>query len=108
MAETSRAISFPPAWLWLVDEAIPTYVKKHYSPRESWKDKPFAKEDAHFFFRGIEELSELFTEERPRNIPAYFNHPKYRSSYLLYFLPLQAAKFLTLFQMHSKAIDAAI
>ncbi|MGK5081850.1 small ribosomal subunit Rsm22 family protein [Bdellovibrionota bacterium FG-1] len=99
---------FPPAWLWLVDEAIPAFVKKQYSPRESWKNKPFSKEDAHFFFKGIEELSELFTEERPRHLPAYFRHPKFRSSYLLYFLPLQAAKFLTIFHLHPKAIQAAL
>src|SRR4051812_11812209 len=73
------AREFPPAWLWLVDEAIPALVKERYSPRENWKGKPFSKEDAHFFFRGIEELSDLFTEERPKNMPAYLNHPKFRS-----------------------------
>ncbi len=99
---------FPPAWLWLVDEAIPTWVKKNYSPRESWKDKPFAKEDAHFFSKGIQELSLLFTEERPKGMPPYFRHPKYRSAYLLYFFPLQAAKFLTLFQLHPQAIQAIL
>ncbi|MFZ9595638.1 MAG: small ribosomal subunit Rsm22 family protein [Bdellovibrionia bacterium] len=99
---------FPPAWLWLVDEAIPTWVKKTYSPKETWKDKPFSNEDAGFFFRGIEELSELFTEERSRGLANYFNHPKFRSSYLLYFLPLQAAKFLTLYQLHPQAIEAAV
>jgi hypothetical protein len=99
---------FPPAWLWLMDEAVPTWVKKHYSPRETWKDKPFSKEDARFFFKGIEELSDLFTEERPKGMPPYFQHPRYRSGYLLYFLPLQAAKFLTLFGIFPKAIEAAM
>jgi ribosomal protein RSM22 (predicted rRNA methylase) len=99
---------FPRAWLWLVDELIPVYVKKKYSPQQSWQDRPFGKEDSQFFFRGIEELSELFTEERAKGMPAYFSHPKFRSSYLLYFLPLQAAKFLTLFQSHASAIDAAL
>lgn len=61
-----------------------------------------------FFSRGIEELSELFTEERSRQMPAYFQHGKFRSSYLLYFLPLQAAKFLTLFDLHPAAIEAAL
>ncbi len=91
-----------------MDEAIPQLVKSEYSPRESWKDKPFSKEDAHFFFKGIHELSELFTEERPKGMPAYFQHPKYRSAYLLYFLPLQAAKFLTLFSLHPAAFEAAL
>lgn len=100
--------SFPPAWLWLVDETVPQWVKKHYSPRESWKNKPFEKEDARFFFKGIGELSELFTEERPRKLPEYFSHPKFRSAYLLYFLPLQAAKFLTIYHLHLDAIRAAL
>ena len=101
-------LRFPPAWLWLVDELLPAYVKQHYSPRESWKDKPFSIADAEFFSKGIEELSELFTDERPKKLPAYFAHPKFRSSYLLYFLPLQAAKFVSLFQIHSGAIRAAV
>jgi hypothetical protein len=102
------SVHFPSAWLWFVDEIIPTYVKKHYSPRESWKDKPFEKEDAQFFFKGIADLSALFTEERPKGMPDYFSHPKYRSSYLLYFLPLQAAKFISLFQSHAGAMKVAI
>jgi hypothetical protein len=106
--QQQRAAQFPPAWLWLVDEALPTLVKKNYSPKESWRDKPFTKEDAGFFFKGIEELSELFTEERSKGLNNYFNHPKYRSSYLLYFLPLQAAKFLTIYQLHFQAIEAAL
>lgn len=100
--------SFPAAWVWLVDDLIPNFVKEYYSPRESWKGKPFAKEDALFFFKGIDELSSLFTDERPSQLPAYFSHPKYRSGYLLYFLPLQAAKFLTVFQLHSGAFEAAL
>jgi hypothetical protein len=108
MAVMKSQISFPAAWTWLVDEAIPSYVKQHYSPKDSWKTKPFSREDARFFFRGIEELSDLFTVERERGIPAYFLHPKYRSAYLLYFLPLQAAKFVTLFETYPKAIEAAL
>ena len=104
----SQMNPFPPAWLWLVDEAIPKWVKKSYSPKESWKDKPFTVEDAKFFFKGVEELSDLFTEERPKGMPQYFHHPRYRSGYLLYFLPLQAAKFLTLYQAYPRAVDAAI
>lgn len=103
-----NSVQFPPAWLWLVDEAIPTWVKDHYSPKESWKGKPFSELDAHFFFKGIEELSELFTEERPSQLPAYFRHPKFRSAYLLYFLPLQGSKFVTLLQLHRKAMEAAL
>lgn len=99
---------FPPAWTWWVDEAMPAWVKEHYSPKENWKGKPFSEVDARFFFRGIEDLSELFTEERGQKLPDYFAHPKFRSSYLLYYFPLQAAKFLTLFDLYPDAIEAAL
>ncbi|OFZ53912.1 MAG: hypothetical protein A2428_14105 [Bdellovibrionales bacterium RIFOXYC1_FULL_54_43] len=105
--QQTKLITFPAAWTWLMDEAVTQLVKTHYSPRESWKNKPFGKEDARFFFKGIEELSEFFTEERPKGMPAYFQHPKFRSAYILYFLPLQAAKFISLFQMHASAFEAA-
>lgn len=104
----SPQLDFPPAWTWFVDEMVPAYVKEHYSPRDSWKDKPFAKEDVRFFSKGVKDLSELFTEERPEQIPAYFQHPKFRSAYLLYFLPLQMAKFVSLFEMHAAAVQAAL
>ncbi len=105
---TPSKAHFPASWTWFSDELLPSYVKKTYSPKASWKDKPFTVEDGRFFSKGIHELSELFTENRPANIPAYFNHPKFRSSYLLYFLPLQAAKFLTLFSEKPAAIEATL
>jgi len=101
-------IRFPLAWPWFFDETLPAWVKNQYSPRDSWKDKPFSEADAQFFTKGILELSELFTDERPKSVPTYFNHPKFRSSYLLYFLPLQASKFTALFQMHGPALAAAL
>jgi hypothetical protein len=104
----SPQVDFPPAWTWFVDEMVPAYVKAHYSPRESWKDKPFTKDDVRFFSKGVSELSELFTEERPERMPSYFQHPKFRSAYLLYFLPLQMAKFVTLYELHQAAIEAAV
>lgn len=97
---------FPPSWTWLVDELIPNFVKRRYSPRESWKKKPFSNEDLQFFLKSIEDLSELFTEDRPKTMPSYFNHARYRSAYLLYFLPLQAAKFLTLFDLFPEAMKS--
>ena len=99
---------FPKAWLWFIDEWIPHWVKKNYSQKEIWKNKPFSQTDAAFFSRGVKELSTLFTQERSRALASYFQHAKYRSSYLLYFMPLQMAKFLTLFQIHSQAIDACL
>ena len=106
--QTVPVSKFPAAWVWFADELLPSWVKTHYSPRESWKGKPFSTEDAHFFSKGVGELSELFTEERPTKLPDYFAHPRYRSGYLLYFLPLQAAKFLTIFEIHQAAIQAAL
>ncbi|MEN9722212.1 MAG: hypothetical protein RJB38_198 [Pseudomonadota bacterium] len=85
-----------------MDQTLPQWVKDRYSPRESWKGKPFTREDAHFFFKGIEELSDLFTQERGRALQRYFEHARFRSGYLLYFLPLQAAKFVAVFERHSK------
>lgn len=104
----SAVSSFPSGWNSWVDELIPALVKFRFSPKESWKTKPFSKDDARFFLKGIQELSELFTQERPRDLPAYFRHPRFRSAYLLYFLPLQAAKFVLLFQRHAKAIETAL
>ncbi len=96
-----------PAWRNFVDDMIPTFVKEVYSPKAKWATKPFGEVDARFFSTGIRELSDHFTELRPsRGMISYFDHPKYRSSYLLYFLPLQAAKFLTLFTLHPGAMAA--
>ncbi len=102
------SFTFPVAWTWFFDECLPAWVKDRYSPRESWKGKPFSSEDGKFFLRGVRELSDLFTDARPKNLADYLAHEKYRSSYLLYFLPLQAAKFIALFILHAKAIDAAL
>lgn len=98
----------PSSWTWFMDDALPGWVKNHYSPKESWKDKPFTETDARFFIKGIRELSDLFTEDRIRKLPTYLNNPKYRSSYLLYWLPLQSAKFCTLFHDNREALQAAL
>lgn len=99
---------FPPATAWLIDELIPSHVKATYSARERWKEKPFSQEDVRFFSKGLLELSELFTEDRPARLPLYFQHPKFRSAYLLYFLPLQLAKFITVLQLHPGGLDSAL
>jgi len=106
--QAATAVTFPPSWTWFFDDCLPAWVKDRYSPRESWKGKPFSTEDGKFFLRGVRELSDLFTDARPKNLQDYLAHEKYRSSYLLYFLPLQAAKFVALFQLHAKAVDAAL
>lgn len=106
--EPQKVQKIPSSWSWFIDYALTSYVKKNYSKQGNWKDKPFSKQDALFFLKGIRELSDLFTEERSsRKMFNYLDHGRFRSSYLLYFLPLQAAKFCSLFSRHLPAIDAA-
>jgi len=106
LAEAPR---FPSRWTRLLDETLPAFVKERFSPRDSWKDKPFSKEDVNFFSKGLLELSEFFTTGRESGkLPNYFTTAKFRSSYFLYFFGLQGAKFLTLYDRHPKAIEAAL
>jgi hypothetical protein len=100
---------FPNRWSKVLDEAIPAFVKDRFSPSESWKTKPFSKEDVNFFSKGLVELSGFFTTDRTEEkLPNYFTTAKFRSSYFLYFFGLQGAKFLTLFDRHPGAIQAAL
>ncbi len=102
-------LAFPSAWVRVMDETIPAFVKEHFSPTESWKTKPFDKEDVNFFAKGLIELSDFFTEDRmDKKLPNYFTTGRFRSSYFLYFFGLQAAKFLTLFDRYPQAIEAAL
>lgn len=94
---------FPQTWKTWADDCITQYVKDQFSPKEKWKGKPFTEIDARFFFKGVEELSDRFTENRSSDLTGYFSHAKFRSSYLLYFLPLQAAKAFVLLSRHSQA-----
>lgn len=95
-------------WIDFFDRTVPSYVKATYSPDARWAGKPFSREDVRFFAKGVRELSEQFTEGRSqsRQMQSYLQQAKFRSSYLLYFLPLQAAKFLTLFEQNRAALDA--
>ena len=96
------------------DRDVPAYVKRTYSPRSAWRDRPFGPRDEAFFVRGVEALSRLYTVDReaghgslplPRD---YLNNPRYRSAYLLYFMPMQAAKFSHLFRAYPRALDSAL
>jgi hypothetical protein len=101
--------SFPDFWTHLLDKTIPTFVKTRFSPKETWKDKPFTKEDRIFFSKGLLELSDYFTIDRSgAKLPAYFTTPKFRSSYFLYFFALQGGKFLSLFEKYERAIQAML
>lgn len=92
-------------WNALFSGTLPRFLKTTYAPRESWKHTLFTQQDCDFFYRGVEELSSLFTSQRSTKIPPYFQQPKFRSAYLLYFFPLQSAKFLTLFQKNKTALQ---
>ncbi|MBU6153307.1 MAG: hypothetical protein KGP28_03295 [Bdellovibrionales bacterium] len=106
LAETPH---FPDRWSRLLDGTLPAFVKERFSPSESWKKKPFSKEDVNFFSKGLLELSEFFTSGRESDrLPNYFTTARFRSSYFLYFFGLQGAKFLTLFDRHPAAVDAAL
>ncbi|MCM0605569.1 MAG: hypothetical protein KA715_05715 [Xanthomonadaceae bacterium] len=102
---------FPTLWGQFFDETVPTYVKQRYSPNPKWRDKPFSLEDLNFYAKGVKELSHLLRSDRhevsQRQVASYFEHPKNRSAYLLYFLNLQAAKFFTMFERHSDALSKA-
>jgi hypothetical protein len=105
----AEAPAFPDRWTLLLDQTLPAFVKDRFSPSDSWKKKPFSKEDVNFFSKGLLELSEFFTSGRETGrLPNYFTTAKFRSSYFLYFFGLQGAKFLTLFDRHPKAVEAAL
>ena len=105
----AASLEFPKTWVRVMDEVLPVFVKEHFSPEESWKTKPFDKEDVNFFSKGLLELSDFFTEDRMgAKLPNYFTTARFRSSYFLYFFGLQAAKFLTLFDRYPKAVEAAL
>jgi hypothetical protein len=106
MARLDTKPRFPLSWTKFVDDVLTTSVKKHYSPKEQWKDKPFSETDVKFYVRAIEELSDILTEYRDEGVQAgrYLQNPKYRSSYLLYYVPLQGAKFLALMDQHRQAM----
>ncbi len=101
--------ALPANWTVLLDAIIPPFVKSRFSPKESWKNKPFSKDDILFFSRGLTELSEFFTVDREgARLAAYFTNERFRSSYFLYFFALQGAKFLSLFEKFPLALQAAI
>ncbi len=102
-----------PHWSWFFDDAVPRHVKRRLSPREAWRDKPFTRQDAVFQVRAVRELSERLTVERSSTggrarTRGYLQHERFRAAYLLYFLPLQTAKFAHLLAAYPGAVDAAL
>lgn len=103
---------FAKIWAPFFDEDVTAWVKTAYSQKSKYKDRPFSDHDAQFYFKGIDELSHAFTENRGDQFrsqqPRYFEHPRFRSSYLLYFLPLQCAKFSALFKKRTFELKQSI
>ena len=105
----TQSPEFPLSWTKVLDEVLPQFVKSRFSPKESWKDKPFDAEDVNFFSKGLVELSDFFTDDRAESrLPNYFTTARFRSSYFLYFFALQGAKFMTVFDRYPKAIRAML
>lgn len=107
-----KKMSFPLIWSEYFDGHVPREVKKRYFKKKgAAKSAPtFIQKDAWYFLDSVQELSELLTTERKaqpgKRAPLlnYFQHPRFRSAYLLYLYPLQAAKFYYLFDLHRDAI----
>lgn len=105
------APEFNPEFRNFLANELPDFVKQRFSPDPRWVGKPFTAKDASFFAKGVVELSEIFTSERvgrsgrnERGLHDYFDHPKFRSSYFLYFLPLHAMKFFHLFDAYERKL----
>lgn len=109
LPDLSRPAHLPQLFYLLIQEVIPAFVKKNFSPQSNWAHKPFSQEDVVFFSKGLDELSAFFSEQRVSSkLPNYFTTAKFRSSYFLYFFALQASKFLALFEKHPLAIQSIL
>lgn len=75
------------------------FIKKTYLKGPN-ATKPWNKQDTLFFAKGILKLSQGFTSQRGDRYQDYFNDPVLRSGYLSYFLPVNLAKVLSIFQKH--------
>jgi len=108
LVQLDRDPKFPRSWTDLIDSVVPAVVKSRYSPRETWKNKPFTKDDVRFFGKGLVQLQETLTDDRESALHTgkYFRNPAARSSYILFYLPLHGAKFLTLYQQHQHLLDS--
>lgn len=106
---------WPPIWSEFFDQHALQWAKKTYLPERFSKKArlaPFSAEDVRFFGPAVGDLSELFTDAasltRKRQSRSYFSHARNRSAYILYFLPVNAAKFMTLFDQEPRAMEAAL
>lgn len=79
------------------ETALLAYLKKGFLKGKfaanAWNDN-----DVRYFSKGILKLNQAFTTQRSSRALNYFNDPVMRSGYLAYFLPVNAAKALGIFQ----------
>lgn len=100
---------FPPRWRQFFDEHVPSRVKARYLPsrRKTGRAEIFSDKDLFFFGPSIRDLSDTLGEGRTTGRLSYFEQARYRSAYLLYWLPLQAAKFAFLMDLHRERFSKA-
>lgn len=105
-----RSIEFPTAWESVFDGLLTEFVKDRYLPKRYARKGAFNDRDWEFFLESVKDLHERFTSRRSsfKDEETYFHHPRFRSAYLLYFMPLQAAKFRALFQLYPEPVRIAL
>lgn len=91
------------------DDWMPQDVKTHYAPNPKWKDRPFAEEDVRFFSQSVADLSHRFTSKQGSlDSGKLYSQARFRSAYLLYYLPFQASKFRWIFDRHGDAWSRSV
>ena len=89
-------IQLPPFW----ETLIKRYLKKTFYQGTRKEDfalrEAFTEGDHRFFSKGVAELNLAFTSERAFLPAHYFNQKQFRSGYIFYFLPINAAKVAAL------------
>lgn len=87
-------------WDRFFDATVPQFVKERTFAGKPWALAPFTEKDFQFFVPSVRELSQQFTVGRGKKLPNYFTEERYRTAYLLYWLPFQAMKFRKVFERH--------
>lgn len=111
VSRTTPAPVFSKTWARFFDEAVPAFIKDRFSPRQAWRSRPFGEKDLEHHLPAIAELSNKFTQPRSgppraaRKVGGYLSQPRLFIGYLLYFLPLQAAKLTAILQTHPRVLE---
>lgn len=95
-------------WIQFFDVTIPNFIKKKVFEGKPWANEVFSEKDFLFFERSVCDLSAQFTNARGNKLPRYFDEERFRTAYLLYWFPLQAAKFRKIFERHQKHFESLL